>query len=367
MATKEGWKQEYQRNYPFYESFAARIGVLLPELLEDANLPLAHIEHRAKRVDRFLDKIDRKGFSDPFNEIKDIVGARIIVYYNDDVLKVADLIRAEFEVDPDHSHDKVEELGVDEFGYRSFHLVCSLRSPRRDLIEWKSFSDLAFEIQVRSVLQHAWAAISHRIDYTTTTQAPNEIRRKLFRLSALLELADDEFAAIRELTARLTQTYREEVDRGDLAIPINMDSLGQYLNEKVDLQYWKDLGIAAGLQLPGGSDHTLNLGNLVSTLLTLGITQLKQFDELLLKHKNRAPEYLARLVAALEKHGTVMFAVPLDVLNAFIAIAEKERFPKTKTWGFWHAGLQETMNDLLDVDMSLLFPEEGGWGETPDP
>src|SRR5262249_18923189 len=153
--------------------------------------------------------------------------------------------RREFDVDPNHSSDKLEDLEVDEFGYRSFHLVCTLSAARRSLAEWSKYRDLCVEIQVRSVLQHAWAAISHKIDYKTVSQAPTELRRGLFRLSALLELADDQFAALRDKSANLVQQYQSDVALGQLNVALNLDSLTQYLREAVNLDEWRQLGVAS--------------------------------------------------------------------------------------------------------------------------
>lgn len=191
-------EHEYRENLrPAFTRLSERLHGLLKDLLKDAGIDVAQLDHRVKDVDSFVGKVERKAYADPFAEIKDFCGFRIVTYYSDDVQKVADLLRKEFAVDPDHSTDKLGELAVDEFGYRSFHVVATLGDSRTGLPEWKVHANRSFEIQVRSVLQHAWAAISHKLDYKTASQAPEELRRKLFRLSALLELADDEFASIR--------------------------------------------------------------------------------------------------------------------------------------------------------------------------
>ena len=49
------------------------------------------------------------------------------------------------------------------------------------------------EIQVCTLLQHAWAAISHDRLYKSSFHAPKKLERQLHRVSALLEEADDEF------------------------------------------------------------------------------------------------------------------------------------------------------------------------------
>ncbi|MCK4392178.1 hypothetical protein KAX17_04670, partial [Candidatus Bipolaricaulota bacterium] len=174
--------EEYrERYYPVFRDFADRIHALIEELVKSEGIPVAQVEDRAKSPESLAGKLQRKPYRDPFSEIKDLAGVRVVTYYHDDVQHVADVIRREFDVDDEHSSNKLQELAVDEFGYRSFHLVCALQAPRDALPEWQQFAGLAVEIQVRSVLQHAWAAISHKLDYKVASQAPAELRRQLFR------------------------------------------------------------------------------------------------------------------------------------------------------------------------------------------
>ncbi|MCH8041030.1 MAG: hypothetical protein IH977_11905 [Nitrospinae bacterium] len=347
-------KVDYQREFtrehlPLYQSLSPRICELLGSVLSDAEIPVAQIEHRPKSVESFLAKLGRKAYSDPFKEIKDFAGIRVIAYYADDVPRVAQILRDEFEIDEANSTDKLEELQVDEFGYRSYHLVCSLKPPRSKLTEWRQYNDLCFEVQIRSVLQHAWAAISHKLDYKSAKQAPKEVRRQLFRLSALLELGDQEFASIRDRSRTVVEEYREDVDRGQLDIPLNVASLTEYLNERFDRDEWRQLGIAAGMRDPGGtSPSDIHTRLLFETLSEMGIGSLKELDTLIAQNKRRAPEILTSIVEACEIEGSKVSALPENLLNFFVAIAARERLPVNFTWGErWDPFLRDAMNELL--------------------
>jgi putative GTP pyrophosphokinase len=65
----------------------------------------------------------------------------------------------------------------------------------------KQYADIRAEIQVRTALQHAWSAVHHKLEYKSSTEAPPELRRRLFRLSALFELADEQFSELRDARA----------------------------------------------------------------------------------------------------------------------------------------------------------------------
>lgn len=118
---------------PICKAFAERLHTLLVELVSKAGIDVAQIEHRTKSVESFLHKLQTKKYADPFQDIKDVVGLRIITYYPDDVSSIADLLKDEFVIDQEHSLDKFAQLNVDEFGYRSIHLVVRLKKPRTSL------------------------------------------------------------------------------------------------------------------------------------------------------------------------------------------------------------------------------------------
>lgn len=65
------YREEYR---PLYEEFAARLHALLELLVKDAGIPVDHIEHRVKTVESFVEKLERKSYADPFQQIKDCVG-----------------------------------------------------------------------------------------------------------------------------------------------------------------------------------------------------------------------------------------------------------------------------------------------------
>jgi len=103
----------------------------------------------------------------------------------------------EFVVDNQNSVDKRKVLDADQFGYLSSHYVVKIKSSQVRRPGFERFGDCVAEIQLRSILQHAWAEIEHDLGYKNTEQLPEEIRRRLYRLAGVLELADKEFSAIK--------------------------------------------------------------------------------------------------------------------------------------------------------------------------
>ncbi|WP_242785636.1 GTP pyrophosphokinase [Bacillus cereus] len=111
------------------------------------------------------------------NDITDISGIRVITYFSDDVDKVASMIQNEFEIDETNSVDKRTLLDPDRFGYLSLHYVIKLNTLRTSLVEYQRFKDLKAEVQIRSILQHAWAEIEHDLGYKSKNSIPRVVKR----------------------------------------------------------------------------------------------------------------------------------------------------------------------------------------------
>jgi putative GTP pyrophosphokinase len=161
----DGAVERYQALLPAHEAFRIQLEGLLRVLLDRAGRPYHQVESRCKSVNAFREKVIRKSYANPFEQRTDAVGLRLIMYYDSDVDFAAGIIRREFVVDETNSEDKRAPTSDDTFGYRSYHLVASLNEFRANLPEWERFSGTQVEIQLRTVLAHASAAVDHELDY----------------------------------------------------------------------------------------------------------------------------------------------------------------------------------------------------------
>ena len=159
------WGDRYRARRATYESMTTRLRALIADLINDAGLDVIQVDGRAKTVDSFVEKIGRKGkkYEDPFADMTDLVGLRIITYYHEDVARIGEILKGEFKIDEKNSVDKIAGLAADRFGYLSVHYIVSLSPARRQLAEWRQYAGIRAEIQVRTALQHAWAAVQHKI------------------------------------------------------------------------------------------------------------------------------------------------------------------------------------------------------------
>jgi len=189
-------RKEYESNLQLYDKLGKNISESIRILLEDDEIKVLSINYRVKETDSFLEKIERKIYENPLVDIEDICGIRIICYYQKDIAKITNIIKQEFDIH--EFQNKESKLGYDQFGYRSHHVIASIKKVWEKTPNFKGLSHLKCEIQVRTVLMHAWAEIEHNLAYKTEAQTPEQFRRKLHRISAKLEEADEQFEDLKK-------------------------------------------------------------------------------------------------------------------------------------------------------------------------
>ena len=214
---------QYHDLLPRLQKLEQQVYTMLSDALEHMGIELNTLEHRIKTEQSFIGKLERKGrkYKD-ISDVTDLLGVRIVTFFSDDVDKVATLVKQMFRVDWKNSVDKRKRHDLTSFGYNSLHYICRLREGE--------MSDIPFEIQMRTILQHAWSAMEHDIGYKASVQLPPEFLRQFSRLAGMLELADDEFSRIRTMMSRYSREVQNLVSSGRLdRVPLNSDTFRDYL------------------------------------------------------------------------------------------------------------------------------------------
>jgi putative GTP pyrophosphokinase len=132
--------------------------------------------------------------------ITDLMGVRIVCPFIEDLLLVENLIKEHFEVT---EVDRKEHSNTfKEFGYEAIHLLIRIPSDIAR-VRGDTGTDVA-EIQIRTVLQDAWAEVEHEIFYKADfNPIDTPMKRKLAAVNASLTLADSVFQEIRDYQKRL--------------------------------------------------------------------------------------------------------------------------------------------------------------------
>lgn len=214
---------EYREALPVFEKMQAEVMRVLHEALDRNGIVVTAVESRIKTEESLLGKLTLKGGKyATLADITDILGARIITYYTDDVDRVAAMAEKLFEIDWDNSVDKRKLHQLDSFGYNSLHYICRLPEfPYR------------FELQLRTTLQHAWAAINHDTGYKSGVEIPREYMRRMNRLAGILEMADDEFSRIRVEISDYRRRVQQLVQNGKLDdVLLDGDTFRSYIQAK---------------------------------------------------------------------------------------------------------------------------------------
>lgn len=268
--------ERFKETLNTYENFKAKLDSLIRDLLQQNNINFHKIESRVKGIANLDEKITRKNEKyEKLADITDIVGIRIITYFEDEVDKIATIMKSEFTIDIENSIDK-RQLDADKFGYRSLHFVLSLKNDRKKLTEYKKFKDLNFEIQIRSVLQHAWAEIEHDIGYKNEISIPDILKRSFYRVAALLETADIEFVNIKKELEHYKYSLEENIKNTPEAVDLNLLSLTAFMEENKNIKILDEsLALHNNLQL---LSNQFEANNILTKLDFLKINTVKDLE-----------------------------------------------------------------------------------------
>jgi len=273
-------REEYDKLLP------VRTGIVreLEMRVEEAMTPLLshpRIQGRVKSFGSYFRKYIRLLKSGPVHPnagadsscpcITDIIGVRIICPFLEDLAAVEELLKERFKV------IEVERKGGDhtfrEFGYESIHLLIDIPEDitrKRDIF----CCDIA-EIQIRTILQDAWAEVEHELVYKAEfTPFDNPLKRKLAAVNASLSLADIIFQEIR--------SYERELN-GELGK--RRDSFFRKIEESTDALLFSDEG-------EGGKGIGPDVNALAPPSSTSSIDELL-LNALYAHNKNQFPEAIA--------------------------------------------------------------------------
>ncbi|MFJ2493726.1 GTP pyrophosphokinase family protein [Pseudomonas iridis] len=248
--------QQYRDVKPRFERLRVNIKDVLEQIITENKIPVFAIESRLKDEESLADKMIRKDYDSPLEDIDDLCGVRVICYYQEDIKNIREIVESEFDVLK--KEDKKDSLNDNQFGYTSYHYVISLKK------EWlahpgaRGLEGLRAEIQIRTMLMHTWSAISHKLLYKREADVPPQFKRQLNRLSALIELADEQFDAIKNVKSQYVMGLALSEQTVDVAEELNSDSLLAVQQNYFKDRLYRDSEIPTLLQEIRLAGYTLN-------------------------------------------------------------------------------------------------------------
>ena len=258
--------REYAAMRPGLVRPTERSQEMITSLIDDAGINYLHIASRTKTVASFAAKAARiqaeDPAADPIAAITDQVGVRVITFVQEDVASVAALLDDVFQVLEDRDMG-LESASRGQFGYSSRHIL--VRVPDVAPIGFEDVAGTVVSVQVRTVLQHAWAEFEHDVRYKATVPEVlgPELDRRFTLAAGLLELADREFAQIR---SQLQAAASPDLGAHPSDPRIAASELAAFLDARYPDAGWS---------------RTEHYGWISGLLLELGITSLAELEALL--------------------------------------------------------------------------------------
>lgn len=216
---------------PLYQRLVDEVKFIINTKLSTADLKIVSVSGRVKTQESIRKKCDRKQYADPLRDIKDFAGVRVVCNYEADLSILRSIITKSFRVH--ETEDKTKDLSVDKMGYHGAHYIVTL-GPSYSGARYEGISDMFCEIQTRTILQDAWALISHHLVYKDEASIPAKLRRDLNNVAALMEIAQGVFDTVHEKRASyLAEISSKEAQPSDfLSQELDYDTLKAYTSWK---------------------------------------------------------------------------------------------------------------------------------------
>lgn len=266
---EETFKSGFEKLTPVLSKLRTTVYGMVENGLNSEDIEHLPLQSRVKDIESAWQKTQAKNYQDPFTQITDFVGLRIIVFLESDIEKAQKIVESLFEVDVKKSVDKRIPQRSDVVGYRSLHLICSLGKERGKLPEYAGVSLQKFEVQIRTALQHAWAEIEHKRNYKGKNSLPDELQHRLMVLAGTIELLDREFSQIAQAALEYEQGI---IERDNSA---SHESLSEIAIDAIIGREFKKF------ELIVPSLRNLNTKpDIVDELADFGVTSVGQFEKL---------------------------------------------------------------------------------------
>ncbi len=235
-------RSQFEALAPALEKWGATVDATLLAILAEAKFDSHGLQmgpsYRVKNAGSFLSKAlyrsKSKDYSNPILDIKDKVATRVVVLTIDQMEEVGNLLvkYPGWQAEIDRKVSNENELGPTSFGYQSLHVLVKQQKGASEMAD-DLLNTIVCEIQVRTLLQHAYAEVSHGTVYKGSYKYEPTIQRKLARSMALMEAVDEYFQTMfslinsqelassafsREMNARFAELWpsfdKQQVDVG---------------------------------------------------------------------------------------------------------------------------------------------------------
>lgn len=243
-------EKQYLAKKKDYEELGNILLDRINKILKEHETAFDYVQMRIKKFDSFYDKIFREqltnpdkqsGETDPFKTNKDFVGLRVIHLFDDDLNSIVKILEKEFQINKEDKKDltRLRRKSEREFTYRSYHVFVRLKGELKK--SHPHLSGMVAEVQIRTICMHTWASIEHKLNYKKQDSLPKDYRpiitRKFSQMSAVLEISDEFFMALRNEKNNIIKQYKANLSDAKkkevvLKEELNIEALQAYIEKK---------------------------------------------------------------------------------------------------------------------------------------
>jgi putative GTP pyrophosphokinase len=286
---------KFDEKKPTLEAFCLKTEGLLEASLQEANIRYHSVSSRVKDRKKLETKFQdsTKNYED-LDDITDLAGLRVITYYGDDIDRIAKIIEKEFSIDKENSVDK-RDTEPDRFSYHALHFVCSHLEKRTSDVEYRKFAGIRCEIQITSILRHAWSEMEHEWYDLPKEAYEKDVKKRFYRLAALLDLAESEFLDIRIKRDKHKSIVDILVEANIPDIPVDAASIQSFIQQEPLVQEIdRKIASLVNRNLLVQPPSLKFCEQLSRTLNTIKVSKLQEVSTSLTKYSAAIPEFVVR-------------------------------------------------------------------------
>ena len=184
--------KKWRRQEPKFKDLEKYLCLVLKRLFKGNKINVviqSRVKDELSLYKKLIEKRNKRRYS--YDRARDKLGIRIICKFQDEIPVICKIIEDNFDVKK--IENKIKNYHPETQGYKGVHLDTKLKPTDES---FKKFRGLFFEIQIRTMCDHVWADIYHDFGYKPENMPTDDMRRELYCLGGVLEIADNCFSKI---------------------------------------------------------------------------------------------------------------------------------------------------------------------------
>lgn len=271
------WNEEQ----PKYQNLGKVVSNFIKDKITEYEL-LPEIQYRTKDLLSIIKKVKKKQSQKEYSyhRLNDKLGIRIICAFQEEMKIIDEFLQTFFVIKT--AEYKQENLDFDKLDYVSNHYDVQINLSINEFKKHSILEDYVFEIQVRTLNQHAWSNTAHSLSYKQEKDLPPILKRKIYRLLSLYELADDEFSSV-------NKTLKEYRENNSYTLLRKLEGKF-YKYAKIDFD--REISLSTNGILLSYYENEADISQLINEIDSFIINNEEKIQRIYIENRNRFYEIL---------------------------------------------------------------------------